>query len=147
MPRLDLLQDQESTSMDHGKRNWICAWHCICCFNSCFLKLTWKSLNQPFFSSSKGIYLNNKLPCNIHTLLEVLHTLKSWFDCGQGLSSFVFIPLINFSMVAVCIADLYCFWKLKVSLSMERSHGFPPSSVNLEGPNSLLVLQMRDHKR
>jgi len=27
MPRLDLLQDQESTSMDHGKRNWICAWH------------------------------------------------------------------------------------------------------------------------
>src|SRR5882724_4416615 len=50
---------------------------CICCFNSYFLKLTWKSLNHPFFSISKGTYLNNKLPCSIHTLLEVLHTLKS----------------------------------------------------------------------
>jgi len=51
-------------------------------------------------------------------------------------------------MVALCIADPMTVLKIQSQLEygMEPMV-FLPSSVELEGPNSLLVLQMRGHKR
>jgi len=108
---------------------WIWLLTILCCFNSCFLKLTWKSLNQPFFSSPKGTYLNDKLPCSIHTFIEVLCTLKSdsnvarvcpaWFDSLD--------KLLNGCCVFCWPYD--CFWKLKVSSSVERSPWCPSQAV------------------